>query len=44
MQNKRSNTDKPSKSKMDLLERDLKKIDAKGHYIPWDQAKKELGL
>jgi hypothetical protein len=26
------------------LERDLNEIDAKGHFVPWDEAKKELGL
>jgi hypothetical protein len=27
-----------------LLERDLEAIRAKGHYTPWDEAKKDLGL
>ena len=26
------------------LERDLDEIDANGNFIPWDKAKKELGL
>lgn len=26
------------------LERDLDEIDKDAHYIPWDKAKKELGL
>jgi len=26
------------------LERDLDEIDANGQFIPWDKAKKELGL
>ena len=26
------------------LERDLDDIDANGHFIPWEKAKKELGL
>jgi hypothetical protein len=26
------------------LERDLDEIDANGQFIPWDEAKKELGL
>ena len=30
--------------RMRTLERDLNEIDAKGHFIPWDEAKKELGL
>lgn len=27
-----------------MLERDLDEIDANGNFIPWDEAKKELGL
>jgi hypothetical protein len=27
-----------------MLERDLDEIDAKGQFIPWEKAKKELGL
>jgi len=27
-----------------MLERDLDEIDANGNFIPWDKAKKELGL
>jgi hypothetical protein len=27
-----------------MLERDLDEIDANGDFIPWDEAKKELGL
>ena len=27
-----------------MLEMDLDEIDRKGHFVPWDQAKKELGL
>jgi hypothetical protein len=27
-----------------MLERDLDEIDAKGDFIPWEKAKKELGL
>jgi hypothetical protein len=27
-----------------MLERDLDEIDANGQFIPWDEAKKELGL
>ena len=30
--------------RMRTLERDLNEIDAKGHFIEWDEAKKELGL
>ena len=26
------------------LERDLDEIDVNGHFIPWEKAKKELGL
>jgi hypothetical protein len=26
------------------LERDLDEIDANGHFIPWEEAKRELGL
>jgi hypothetical protein len=26
------------------LERDLDEIDKNAHYVPWDKAKKELGL
>jgi len=26
------------------LERDLDEIDAHGHFIPWEEAKKELGI
>lgn len=29
---------------MRLLEKDLDEIDKKGQFVPWDQAKKELGL
>jgi hypothetical protein len=27
-----------------MLERDLDEIDANGDFIPWDEAKKELGI
>jgi len=30
--------------RMRTLERDLNEIDAKGHFIPWDEAKQELGI
>ena len=30
--------------RMRSLERDLDDIDANGNFIPWDEAKKELGL
>jgi len=27
-----------------MLERDLEEIDTGGHFVPWDEAKRKLGL